>query len=411
MNEIQSRMMHHLRVLSQEIGPRPVGSTGNRKAADYIDSVFKEAGLDVEIQPFSVPDWTSKGSTLNINGEEWRVRANPFSPPCNLSAEIVSFCTIEQLEASSQLTGKIALLYGELTKENWVPKGFTIYNPEHHRKIISLLEQKRPSALITVCMQTESDLPIVNDWDFDIPSVTVSPEMGLLLLEKGLSAPVHINIDSTRKEGLTCNVIGKWRGNREEIIVFTAHYDTVFGTNGAFDNASGVSMLLTLAEQIAHQARQRRYETGFEFIAFSSEEYLGLGDQHYVKRRSGNFEQVLAALNFDGIGQAVGTNHVTLMAGSDPLLHQLKAMKGRYESIQWTDPWYESNHYTFFSRGVPSIPFSCTGVKHLLHTKEDRFEWISAEKCWEVFQIAMDIIDMLQDKSPEWTRNIPHASV
>jgi len=86
-------------------------------------------------------------------------------------------------------------------------------------------------------------------------------------------------------------------------------------------------------------------------------------------------------------------------------------MKGRYESIQWTDPWYESNHYTFFSRGVPSIPFSCTGVKHLLHTKEDRFEWISAEKCWEVFQIAMDIIDMLQDKSPEWTRNIPHASV
>ncbi len=398
---IQQRMMHHLRVLASEIGARPIGTEGNRAASAYIEGVFRGAGLEVETQSFEVPAWSSEGAYLTIQGERLSVQSNTFTAPCDVAAEIFPICTMEQLESSYDLTNKIALLYGELTKEPWVPKGFTIYNPEHHRKMIHLLEKKRPAAVITVGTQTENDLPIIRDWDFPIPSVTVTPEVGLLLLTNRESTSVQLTIHSSIQPGSTNNIIGRLAGRREDKIILTAHYDTVFGTSGAFDNASGICVLLTIAE---YMAERHHHDPGLEFIAFSSEEYLGLGDQIYVSRYADQFDRVLAAMNFDGIGQTVGTNNLTLMAGSEEFLDEVKAIKANHPSIQWTDPWYESNHYTFFSRGVPSIPFSCSGVQNLLHTREDRVEWISPAKCYEVYKLALELIEMLQDKTPEWTR-------
>lgn len=401
MNSLQNRNMHHLRILSCDIGSRPIGTKANTKASDYIAEIFRNAGLEVETQEFEVPNWVNSGSILTINGESFNVRTNTFSAPCEITAEIIPFCTIEELESYPELTNKIAFLYGELTMENLVPKGFTIYNPEHHRHIISLLEQKKPSAVITVRMQKENDLPLFNDWDFNIPSVTVTPEIGLMIFKNLESASVQLIIDSKRNPGRTKNIIGRLGGRREERIILSAHYDTVFGTNGAFDNASGVSVLLTLAEQIANRTN---LETGFEFVAFSSEEYLGLGDQIYVSKNNEDFQKVLVAMNFDGIGQAIGTNNITLMSGSDELRNELITLKKRHPAIQWTNPWYESNHITFFSCGVPSIPFSCNGVSNLLHTKEDQIEWISSAKLHEVYTLAVEIIDKLQSKKIEWTR-------
>lgn len=407
MSPWRDRMMQHLRILSSDIGTRPIGSSSNTAAADYILDTFHNSGLKVETQPFEVPNWRDHGSYIHLNGVRLNARTNTFSPPCEIDAKIIPLCTIEELEASQELTDQIALLYGELTKESLTAKGFTIYNPEHHRKIIRLLEQKQPRAMITVSMQAGSDpLPLLNDWEFNIPSVTVSPETGLRLMHNHPtnSTSVQLTINSSREPGLTRNIIAKWDGYRKERIMLTAHYDTVFGTNGAYDNASGVSALLTLAEQIA---KRRDLRTGFEFIAFSSEEYLGLGDHIYLKNNhKEDFYTVLAALNFDGIGQTLGTNNLTLMAGSNIFQRALRSLKMKYPAVQWTEPWYESNHYTFFSRGIPSIPFSCNGVANILHTKEDQMDWISADRLYEVNTLALEIIEYLQDKSIESVRVI-----
>ncbi len=53
-----------------------------------------------------------------------------------------------------------------------------------------------------------------------------------------------------------------------EIIVVGAHYDTVSGTPGADDNASGVAALLALADHCATQ----RYARTLRFVAFVNEE-------------------------------------------------------------------------------------------------------------------------------------------
>ncbi len=398
MAAIQDRIIEHLRFLTEEVGCRPVGSDKNNDAAEYIENVFKKAGMEIEIQEFAVPDWEAEEAYLLLNGERIDVRSNTFSSPCEVEAEIFSFCTIEELERASDLEGSIAFLYGELSKENYVAKGFTIYNPEHHQKVIRLLEQKNPAAVITVRLEKQSDSPIFNDWDFALPSVTIRPETGLRVMNGSWAKLV---IKSKRNPGTTKNVIGRVKGSRRERIILIAHYDSVFHTPGAFDNASGVSLLLMLAEEIA---KQKYLPVSFEFIAFSSEEYLGLGDQVYLRKQDEGFQNVITVMNFDGIGQKLGTNNITLMAGSAELENQLKTIKERFPAVHWTKPWYESNHTTFVLQGVPSIPFSCAGVADLLHTPDDQMRWISSEKMDEVYRLAHSVMDVLQDKNADWTR-------
>lgn len=79
----------------------------------------------------------------------------------------------------------------------------------------------------------------------------------------------------TRQEftyaGLTLgNLVAELPGatHPTEIIVVGAHYDTVCGTPGADDNASGVAALLALADRCATQ----RYARTLRFVAFVNEE-------------------------------------------------------------------------------------------------------------------------------------------
>ncbi|MYL69329.1 M28 family peptidase [Halobacillus litoralis] len=401
MSTFQEGVMDHFILLSEKIGCRPVGSKANHAAADYIEETFRNAGLVVEKQEFEVPAWHLHETNLEFNGETLESQGNNFSEACEVSGEIVPFCTLEELESSSYLGGNIAFLYGELSKENYVPKGFTIYNPDHHQKTLKLLEEKNPSAIIFVRMEKGKNLPIINDWDFSIPSLTISPEVGLKIMNDYQRSSATCKIHSKRNKGWTKNIIGRKQGQGKEKIILAAHYDTVFETNGAYDNASGIAILLSLVEEIS---RRKDWKVGFEFIAFSSEEYLGLGDEYYLREHKGSLEDAILALNFDGVGQTLGTNNITLMAGSDELEIYLRNIKREFPAVQWTLPWYESNHYTFFSNGVPSIPFSSNGVRDLIHTKDDTIQWMNECKLNEVRVFALEIIEGLQEKSNVWTR-------
>lgn len=66
------------------------------------------------------------------------------------------------------------------------------------------------------------------------------------------------------------NIIGeiKGKGRRDEILIIGAHYDTVHGTPGADDNASGVAGLLELARLTSLKPPSRI----IRFVAFTLEE-------------------------------------------------------------------------------------------------------------------------------------------
>jgi aminopeptidase YwaD len=392
MTTISSKVSNHLKKIV-DIGSRPIGSEANQKTAAYIKQIFLNSGLTVITQEFHCPDWRSSDAELTIDGISSKVEANTFSPSCDITGTCALARTIQELE-SSDFTGKIALLYGDLTKKRLVPKKCKVYSPERDQKIIQLLEDKNPTAIITVYPERHILFPILEDWDFHIPSATVSPHVGLQLMRS--KQPVALKIVSQRKNSYSSNIIGTNQSENERIVL-CAHYDTKIGTPGIFDNGSGVAVLLTLAEVLAVS------KFPIEFVAFSDEEYNGMGDFEYVQHRN-EFESIRVVINIDGVGQKLGATSIMIVEASEEFKKIVSSVVEDYPGVAWVDPWPESNHTTFSSRNVPSIALCSVGVKDIVHSPEDTMDWISTENLTEAVLIITDILDAIENNPCSWFR-------
>jgi Zn-dependent M28 family amino/carboxypeptidase len=77
--------------------------------------------------------------------------------------------------------------------------------------------------------------------------------------------------------GPTWNVIARWPGGIRRPVILGGHLDTVEGSSGANDNASGVAVLLELAAALAGT----REALAIRFVAFGGEERQPDGGHHY----------------------------------------------------------------------------------------------------------------------------------
>jgi Iap family predicted aminopeptidase len=396
MTDLEAKLTQHLLQLAVEIGTRPLGSAANHAAARYIRDVFQSFGLAVEEQPFACRVWQDEETILELDGKPAAASANAFSPPCDISAPLVPMGSMAELEAA-ELTGRIGVLYGDLTKGPLGVKAFP-YKDERDIRIVQLLEEKSPSALITV--QTGGELNrLIEDWEFLIPSATVPARTGLALLSG--QPKVRLCIKSHQSPGEACNVVARQAGSTPARIVLCAHFDTKVDTPGANDNAAGVAVLLGLTQILS----QKQHTLGLEFIAFNGEEYMPIGDDEYLRRCGDSLPQIVAAINADGVGQYLGANSITMITASQPFQDYVAGLTRQYPGVVWVEPWPQSNHSTFAWRGVPSIALSTTGAVNLTHLRTDTVEWISPAKLREVTLLVADIVEGLQDKSVEWTRN------
>jgi aminopeptidase YwaD len=395
--DLQAELTTHLNRLCVEIGPRPIGSPGDRAAADYIQGIFRGAGLDVEAQKFDCPAWEHQTTRLTLDGEDLEAAANAFSPPCDVVAPSVAVGTVSELEAAD-LEGRIGILYGDLTKTPLSPKSWFLKS-ERDDHVIRLLEGKNPAALITVQSRPGDLERVIADWEFRIPSAAVPARVGLALLRGG-APTLHLRIQSREAPGHTCNVVARQAGQDQTRIVLCAHYDTTIDTAGALDNAAGVAVLLALAQRLS----QRELKYGLEWIAFSGHEYLPLGDDEYLRRSRDQLEEILVAINFDAVGQYLGANSIAMFASSQVFQDQVVKITKRYPGVVWVDPWPQSNHSTFSMRGVPAIALSSEGRIRLDHLRADSVEWVSPAKLEEAVSLVIAIVESLQDKPLEWTR-------
>jgi aminopeptidase YwaD len=245
------RTLEHVEHLAVHIGSRPIGSAANLAAAEYISDVFKGCGISVEEQEISCPDWVAEHTSLNINGEMLEVSANTFSPSCDITAETIPVCTPAEL-ALAPITGKIPVFYGDLAQIELATKG-GIYVSDRDRRIIELLEERKPAGIITVNPTLHARWRLIEDFDLDIPSVTVTARSGLKLL-KNPGATVRMEIVARRSPSHTSNVVGRLQGELPERIVVCAHYDSKVDTPGAYDNAAGVGCLLSVAEILSQKS-------------------------------------------------------------------------------------------------------------------------------------------------------------
>jgi len=100
-----------------------------------------------------------------------------------------------------------------------------------------------------------------------------------------------------------CNLEVSVPGERDGIVVFGAHYDTVYGSPGANDNGSGVAALLELARLF----RDQKPERTVRFLFFVNEEapFFGsseMGSYRYAQRAKRRGERIVAMFSLETMG-------------------------------------------------------------------------------------------------------------
>ncbi|MBF25504.1 MAG: peptidase M28 [Flavobacteriales bacterium] len=199
------------------------------------------------------------------------------------------------------------------------------------------------------------------------------------------------------------NVIGLLDHQQKETIIIGAHYDHLgWGTygslhtgnkeihNGADDNASGVSILLNLIQQLSSN---KNYN--YLFIAFSGEEEGLLGSSYYAKNPTISLNNVRFMLNFDMVGRL--SDEKTL------------AINGVGTSVEWKNLINKSNtfnfklitsdsgigpsdHTSFYLQNIPAIHFF-TGQHEDYHKPSDDIEKINFNGMYLILSYAENIIN------------------
>ena len=189
------------------------------------------------------------------------------------------------------------------------------------------------------------------------------------------------------------NLVVEKRGSRPEapLIIIGAHYDTVIGTPGADDNATGIAGLLELARLLKDQPLKHTVR----FAAFPHEEppyfYTHLmGSRQYANGLKERGENVLLMLSLEMLGYA-GENYRQLypvpfmrLIGRYPRFGNYVALVGNLKSLgmMWVvrramreqqtvgveslsapgfvPPLFLSDHSSFWKSGFPALMLTDT---------------------------------------------------
>ncbi len=386
------KTISYLRTLCEEIPERQVGSEGNRRATRLFQKEVSSFGWQTEVSELDVIDWQESGATLHAEEQAFQVWVSPYSLGCSVEAPLVSASSLDELERL-EMAGQILLLHGNVAAEQLMPKNFPFYNPEEHQRIIAVLEQRQPVAIVAATGRNAAlaggvyPFPLIEDGDFDIPSVYTTEEEGERLLSC-IGKPARLESRSRRIPAKAYNVVAR-KGKRDERIVVTAHIDAKKGSPGAIDNATGVVALLLLAELL----RDYEGERSLELVAFNGEDYYAApGQVDYVTRNHQQFSRILLNVNIDGAGYKEGKSACSFLGLPEAMGARAHEMLTRFDGLTAGIPWPQGDHSIFIQYGCPAIAVTSQWflehieVQEITHTPKDNPEIVDGRRVVEIAQ-------------------------
>ncbi len=396
---LQEKAQRYLEKLCVEIQSRRVGSEGNQAATDFFANIVASFGFETESQTFDCIDWIQEGARLTMDSTSFEVFVSPYSLGCHVRVPLIAVSTIEELEAAD-VPDKAILLRGDIAKEQLMPKNFPFYNPDHHKRIIHSLETKKPVAIIAatsrdvVMVGSQYPFPLFEDGDFDIPSVYMTEEEGGRLAGH-VGKEISLESRATRIPAKGCNVVARKEVNASRRIVLFGHIDARIGSPGANDNASGVIVLLLLAELLAGYSGN----LGIEIVAMNGEDYFSNpGEQQYLALNAGRFDDILLGINLDDVGYYKGKVAFSLYNCPSDIASSIHNTFSLQEILVEGEPWYQGDHGLFLMNNTPAMAITSELLAELMteytHTPKDRPEIVDTTK---LVTVAYALRDLLLD--------------
>ncbi|MBC8754138.1 M20/M25/M40 family metallo-hydrolase [Kordia sp. YSTF-M3] len=229
-----------------------------------------------------------------------------------------------------------------------------------------------------------------------------------------------VYIENSEKGTITGrNVLGYIDNKAETTIVIGAHYDHLgmgqdgslhrgepMVHNGADDNASGVAVMLHLADRLKEGNKNNNYL----FIAFSGEEMGLLGSNYFVKNPTIDLTKVNYMINMDMVGRLKKNKKLAIYGvGTSPIWQEtvVKANSKHTFDFKLSESGVgPSDHTSFYLQDIPVLHLF-TGQHVDYHKPSDDFEKLNYEGMLQISNYIYRIISEVNSKGKiEFTKTV-----
>jgi len=314
--------------ITENIGPRPVGSPQAQAAIEYVAGELRQLGLEVLLERVHALRWTRGAEAAELvqypgqaPGTTQKIvltalGGNHPTPPQGITAEVIvanSFADLDRL-GREKVAGKIVLFDVAFDKQ----KAEAGLAGEAYEEAVAyrVLGANRAAELGAVASLIRS----VGGADYrlphtgtsraaDIPAGAVTSEDAELIAHLAADGKVRMHViltSQTAAEVTTYNVVGDLKGSEhpEQIVIVSGHLDSWDLGTGAIDDAAGVAVAMETAKLI--QQLHLRPKRTLRVIAWIDEENLGRGHVEYAKAHASEINNHVAAIESD-----LGASHPT----------------------------------------------------------------------------------------------------
>ena len=394
-----------LRVLSKDIGARPSGSEGAKKAVLWSKKVMEDYGFDtVYLQEVMVPHWERGeleeayfyNGKNKINLSILGAGGTVSTPTEGITAEVVEVSSLDEVDelGRENVEGKI-VFYNKAFNQRYINVG-TSYGETGFQRRTGAVKAAEHGALASVfrslSSSTYEDFPHTGGMSYK-EGLDSIPHGGLgVLSSEKLSQALKENprLNLTVKlsgkwfpDALSHNVVGELRGSKspEKIITVGGHLDSWDVGEGAHDDGAGC--VHSIGALRLFQKQNIKPNNTIRAVMFMNEENGLRGGQKYADVAVMDNEQHIAAIESDASGyvpRGFG------FSGSDE----------QHKKIQDWLKYFDKNTISYFSKGgggadigplhrqtgTPMFGLSIDGQKYfeMHHTAKDVFELVHARE-------------------------------
>jgi hypothetical protein len=229
-------------------------------------------------------------------------------------------------------------------------------------------------------------------------------------------------VDSAGNKAIVRNIIGIIPGTNPKLagesVLITAHYDhlgkgwpTVHTGDegkihyGADDNASGVAVLLELAQTLGKSLKPQRTVI---FVAFTNEEEGLVGSKYFINNyKRFSPKKIIGDLNFDVVGRLQNKRFLILGASSArewKFIFQGAGYTTGVESEVVNQEISSSDQKSFIDAGIPGVQFF-SGVNNDYHRPTDTPDKIDVPGLVKAATLGKEVLEYLSERNEPLTFN------
>ena len=268
---------------------------------------------------------------------------------------------------------------------------------DHHRQLVGLLEEKQPQAIIAATARDPGlaggvyPFPLIEDGDFDIPSVYMKDVDGVRLAAFAGQEVKLVSV-AHRMPAQGYNITARRGNDPHQRIVIFGHIDAKEDTAGALDNGTGVVVLLLLGELLKDYAG----DLTIELVALNGEDYYAApGEILWIESNAERFPAITLGINIDAAGYKQGKTAFSLYGCPPEIDQSIRKVFAARPGITEGEAWYQSDHSLFIQNGAPALAITSEHFMELstyvTHTPKDSPELVDYDK---VVEIALALRDL-----------------